>query len=82
VPSSSLRANTSQFGDLASARQAIQRPATLQPSSVSSTAWLNAYINSSDPGERALAGAVTSAIQNGSLVLGNPASQHAIRATA
>jgi hypothetical protein len=82
VPSSSLRANTSQFGDLASARQAVQYPATLQPGMVSrsSAAWPNSYRNSNDPGERALAGAVISTIQNGSLALGNPASQSATRA--
>lgn len=82
VPSSSRRASTSQFGDLAPARQTVAHPPTLQPSMVSgsSAAWLHAYRSSSDPGELALAGAVTLAIQNGALSLGNPASQTATRA--
>lgn len=78
VPSSGRRASAAQFGGLAP----VSHPSTLQPSMVSgsSTAWLHAFRNSSDAGERALAGAVISAIQNGSLALGSPASQSAMRA--
>ncbi|KML61799.1 hypothetical protein VL15_04710 [Burkholderia cepacia] len=45
----------------------------------SSTEWLHAYRDSGDPGERMLAREIASAIQSGTLRLGNPASQSATR---
>jgi hypothetical protein len=82
VPSFSQRASASQFGELASGRQAVPHPPTLQRGMVSgsSTGWLLAYRNSRDPDEGALAAAVTQAIQDSSLALGNPASQTTTRA--
>ncbi len=82
APSSSQHASSSWFVGLIPARQAVQHPATLEPGMVSGTsaAWLNEYRNSSDPGQSALAKAVISAIRDGSLNLGRPESQTAVRA--
>ncbi|MCA8003489.1 hypothetical protein [Burkholderia metallica] len=82
APASSRRAHAGQFEGLPSARLTVAHPPTLQPGMVSSSSveGLQPYFNSSNPDERALAAALTSAIQNGSLTLGNPAAQNATRA--